>query len=123
MKITPKPPLPSPNSTHQAAGGAKDAKLLKVAQQMEGAFVEQMYKSMRATVPTDGAFNGGAGEEMFTGLLDQHVASDTPVKWQHGLSESIYRQMRGAVQQQSGAAVAGNSATSKSTALKNQATK
>ena len=124
MKIPPKAP-PSPGPTHPVSGsaGTKDVKLRKAAQQMEGAFVEQMYKSMRETVPTDGMFDGGSGEEMFTGLLDQHVASDTPMKWQHGLSESIYRQMRGAVQQQSGAAVAGNSATSKSTALKNQATK
>lgn len=107
MKILPKMP-PSPGPTHPLAGGsaAKDAKLRKAAQQMEGAFVEQMYKSMRETVPTDGAFNGGSGEEMFTGLLDQHVASDTPMKWQHGLSESIYRQMSNAIKQQSAAGAA-----------------
>lgn len=86
------------------AMAAKDAKLRKAAQQMEGAFVQQMYKTMRETVPTDGAFNGGAGEEMFTGLLDQHVASDTPMQWHgHGLSEAIYRQMRDAVHKQVGA--------------------
>ncbi len=102
MKIPPKVP-PSPGLSHPLSGTAaiNDAKLKKAAQQMEGAFVEQMYKSMRETVPTDGMFDGGSGEEMFTGLLDQKVASDTPVKWQHGLSESIYRQMRNAVQQQS----------------------
>lgn len=114
MKIPPKAP-PSPGPTHPVSGsaGTKDVKLRKAAQQMEGAFVEQMYKSMRETVPTDGMFDGGSGEEMFTGLLDQHVASDTPMKWQHGLSESIYRQMRNAIQQQSaaGAAPEGGPAT------------
>lgn len=107
MKIPPRAAL-SPQASHPLAGGsvAKDAKLRKAAQQMEGAFVEQMYKSMRETVPTDGMFNGGSGEEMFTGLLDQHVASDTPMKWQHGLSESIYRQMSNAIQQQSAAGAA-----------------
>lgn len=89
--------------THPLTGAAaaKDSKLRKAAQQMEGAFVEQMYKSMRETVPEGGMFDGGSGEEMFTSMLDQHVAADTPVQWQHGLSESIYRQMRDAVQQQS----------------------
>ena len=90
FSITPKPPTPL------AAGidPAKDAKLRKTAQQMEGVFVQQMYKAMRETVPSDGMFNGGSGEEMFTGLLDEHVAADTPSKWQHGLSESIYRHLR-----------------------------
>ncbi len=111
MKILPKAPSPV-GASHplSAAAAAKDKKLRKAAQQMEGAFVEQMYKSMRETVPSDGMFGGGSGEEMFTGLLDQHVASDTPMKWKHGLSESIYRQMRSAVEQQSGAVAAPDAA-------------
>jgi flagellar protein FlgJ len=90
----------------------KDAKLRKAATQMEGTFVQQMYKSMRETVPTDGPFSGGSGEEMFNGLLDEHVAADTPTKWHHGLSEAIYRQMREAVQAQThGAPVASQEAS------------
>jgi len=70
---------------------------------MEGTFVQQMYKAMRETVPSGGAFDGGSGEEMFTGLMDEHVAADTPTQWQHhGLSEAIYRQMRTAAEIQSG---------------------
>jgi flagellar protein FlgJ len=82
------------------AMAARDKKLRNAAQQMEGQFVEQMYKSMRDTVPTDGMFGGGSGEQMFTEMMDQHVATDTPLKWQHGLSEAIYRQMRDAVHRQ-----------------------
>lgn len=80
----------------------KEAKLQKVSHQLEGAFVQQMYKVMRETVPTDGGFDGGAGEEMFTGLLDEHVAADTPSQWQHGLSEAIYRQLRNAMEPHKG---------------------
>lgn len=107
MKIGSNSPLPMAEAKAGMLAPAKDAKLRKAAQQMEGTFVEQMYKSMRETVPEGGMFDGGSGEEMFTGLLDQHVASDTPIKWQqHGLSESIYRQMRDAVVQQQGGATA-----------------
>lgn len=88
------------------AAAAKDAKLLKVSRQLEGAFVQQMYKSMRESVQTGGMFDGGSGEEMFTGMMDEHVAADTPSKWQHGLSEAIYRQMRAAISQQHQAATA-----------------
>lgn len=110
IRITPKPPQAlAPTDARMTA---KDAKLLKAAQQMEGSFVEQMYKTMRETVPTDGMFNGGSGEEMFTSMMDQRVAADTPTKWQHGLSESIFRQMRNAVHAQSAAAASSESAAS-----------
>lgn len=83
-----------------AATAARDKKLRNASQQMEGQFIEQMYKSMRDTVPTGGMFDGGSGEQMFTEMMDQHVAADTPLKWQHGLSEAIFRQMRDAVHRQ-----------------------
>lgn len=86
-----------------SAAAARNAKLHKISHQLEGVFVQQMYKSMRSTVPTGGLADGGAGEEMFTGLLDEHVAADTPQKWKHGLSESIYRQLRAAVHAQDSA--------------------
>ena len=82
------------------AMAARDKKLRNAAQQMEGQFIEQMYKSMRETVPTGGMFDGGSGEQMFTEMMDQRMAADTPLKWQHGLSEAIYRQMRDAVHKQ-----------------------
>lgn len=85
------------------AATARDAKLHKVAHQLEGVFVQQMYKSMRSTVPSGGIADGGAGEEMFTSLLDEHVAADTPQKWKHGLSESIYRQLKEAIRAQGSA--------------------
>ena len=85
------------------AAAARDAKLHKVSQQLEGVFVQQMYKSMRSTVPSGGLTDGGAGEEMFTSLLDEHMAADTPQEWKHGLSESIYRQLKAAVHAQGSA--------------------
>lgn len=79
-----------------AARPGEDAKLRKVAQQMEGVFVQELYKAMRATVPqNDGAMNGGAGEEMFTGLMDQHLATETPEAWGRDLGEAIYQHLRG----------------------------
>lgn len=69
-------------------------KLLKAAQQLEGVFVQQLYKAMRDTVPQqEGIVSGGAGEDMFTGLLDQHLAAETPSHWQTGLSDALYRQL------------------------------
>jgi peptidoglycan hydrolase FlgJ len=88
------------NGSPADAAAAQDAKLRKVSVQLEGVFVQQMYKSMRSTVPTGGLVDGGSGEELFTSLMDDHIAADTPQKWKHGLSESIFRQLRDAVRSQ-----------------------
>jgi len=70
------------------------AKLKKSAEQLEGVFVQQLYKAMRDTVPQqDGIVSGGAGEDIFTGLMDQHLAAETPKHWEGGLSDALYRQL------------------------------
>ena len=76
----------------------EEQKLRKTAQQLEGLFVEQLYKAMRATVPQgEGAVDGGTGEERFTSLMDQRLAADTPTQWAHGLAEAAYRQLKPAL--------------------------
>ena len=78
----------------QTALAANEARLRKAAKQLEGVFVEQLFKAMRATVPENGITDGGSGEEMFTGMLDEHLATLTPGEWRSDLSEALYRQMR-----------------------------
>ena len=86
-------------------GDKNEAALRKVADQMAGVFAEQLFKAMRDTVPQgDGAFDGGSGEEMFSGLMDQHLAAETPTQWARGLTDSIVRHLRGAIAAQEGGA-------------------
>jgi flagellar protein FlgJ len=76
-------PLPSP-----------EARLRDAVTQLEGVFVEQLFKAMRATVPEDGLTSGGAGEEMFTGLMDQHLAASVPTSWDRSLADALTRQLQ-----------------------------
>ncbi len=71
-----------------------EARLRDAVQQLEGVFVEQLFKAMRATVPEEGITGGGAGEEMFTGLMDQHLAERVPGSWDRGLAEALTRQLQ-----------------------------
>jgi flagellar protein FlgJ len=74
----------------------KDSALRDAAGQLEGLFVQQLFKTMRETVPQgEGIVSGGAGEDIFTGLLDQHLAAETPKQWQSGIADALYRQLRG----------------------------
>jgi flagellar protein FlgJ len=49
---------------------------------------------MRETVPADGLTSGGSGEEMFRGMLDQHLASAVPGQWHSGIGRSLLEQLR-----------------------------
>ncbi|HET7274975.1 MAG TPA: rod-binding protein [Longimicrobiaceae bacterium] len=80
---------PTPQST--------DAKLRQATQAMEGSFVQQLFKAMRETVPEGGLIDGGSGEDMFSSLMDQHLAAEAPSQWDRGIGASLYRQFRGAI--------------------------
>jgi peptidoglycan hydrolase FlgJ len=68
--------------------------LRAVAEQLESVFVEQLFKAMRATVPQeDGIVTASSGEELFTGLMDQHLAAETPQQWSSGIADALYRQL------------------------------
>jgi flagellar protein FlgJ len=90
------------NPTNASGTGvaSQEERLRGVVKQLEGVFVEQLYKAMRETVPDDGITHGGAGEEMFAGLLDQHLASETPKQWEHGIGDALVAQLRPALARQ-----------------------
>ncbi len=70
----------------------RDPRLTQAVRQLQGVFVEQLFKAMRETVPDDGVIAGGSGEAMFTGLMDQHLADIVPEQWSTSLGESLLRQ-------------------------------
>lgn len=93
---TPPAALTAASATASATAPAADRgdKLRGVARQLEGVFVQELFKAMRETVPTgEGIVSGGAGEDVFTSLMDQHLAAETPKHWQRGLAEAVYRQL------------------------------
>jgi Rod binding domain-containing protein len=76
------------------APAPRDAKLQQAVMQLEGVFVQQLYKAMRESIPQEeGIVSGGAGEELFTALMDQHLAAETPKHWERGLADALYRQL------------------------------
>ena len=88
--------ITSPSPATQAPT-PEEQKLRAATKQLEGVFVQQLFKAMRDTVPQDGLTSGGAGEDIFTGLMDEKVAAQVPQQWAHGIGESLYRQLRAAL--------------------------
>jgi flagellar protein FlgJ len=89
--------LPTDASASTTTGArGDDQKLRDSVKALEGLFVQQLFKAMRETVPQqEGIVSGGAGEDIFTSLMDEHLAAETPKQWERGLAEALYRQLRG----------------------------
>lgn len=89
----PIPPLGASAAAVAARAGGDQAKLREAAQALEGMFVRQLFSAMRATVPSEGLTHGGAGEEMFTAMLDEHFADALPGQWARGITGSLLREL------------------------------
>ena len=87
----------TPASPVQPNATAEEQRLRAVTKQLEGVFVQQLFKAMRETVPKDGFTDGGAGEDIFTGMMDEKIATHVPEHWDRGIGESLYRQLRSAL--------------------------
>jgi len=70
-------PSGSPATGPNAVAPSKDRdRLDKACGDFEAIFVQQLFKTMRASVPESALFNGGRAEEIYTAMLDQHVAEN-----------------------------------------------
>ena len=84
-------------STPQTVAGTaspNDAKLRRATQELEGVFVQELFKAMRETVPEGGIVDGGPGEEMFSSMMDQTISSDAASGWERGIGAALYRQLK-----------------------------
>lgn len=87
--------VPSISGTGGAPVDPREAGMRKAAADMQGLFVQQLYKSMRDSVPTDGGLvEKSQGEDIFSGLMDERLAADTGTRWHRGLGDAIYRALR-----------------------------
>jgi flagellar protein FlgJ len=69
--------------------------LRRLAHQLEGVFLNQLFQAMRSSVPKEGLVDGGAGEDLFTSLMDEKVADQAAQKMERGLGDALYRQLAG----------------------------
>lgn len=82
-------------STPPIQGAERDPRveLRRLAQELEAVFLNQLFQAMRASVPKDGVLAQGAGEELFTTMLDQKLADEAVRHMERGLSDALYRQL------------------------------
>jgi flagellar protein FlgJ len=80
-----------------AAPTAEEARLRKACNDMEGVFLAQLFAQMRESVPQEGIVDGGTGEEVFSGMMDEHIAAEAASGRQEtGIGAALFRQLRAA---------------------------
>ena len=84
---------PGPRPLDAAPPRDDVAQLRKVATQLEGVFMAQLFQAMRDSVPDSGLTESGSGEKMFTSMLDDQLAQVSAEKMQRGLADVLFRQL------------------------------
>ena len=74
-------------------GKTDDAdELRQAAKAFESVFMSQLLKQMRSTVHKEEMFHGGAGEDIFSEMLDEEFAEMMSVRGT-GIADMLYRQL------------------------------
>jgi len=84
----PLPPSPAPQLPRTSNGDPK-----ATAREFEAVFLGQMTKIMMETVPTDGPFGGGHGEEMFRGVMAEQLGDAIARRGGIGLAPAVLQQI------------------------------
>jgi len=96
LKIDPRTILPG--NTQQSTTDTKQAKELQSlrhsCREFEAIYVNEMYKSMRKTVPESGMFEKkGMAEEVYREMLDMEMARQTASGDGMGIGKAMYQQL------------------------------
>lgn len=68
--------------------------LLTACKEFESIFINQLFKSMRRTVPEGGMLEKGMGEEVFESFLDEEIAREAAHGNSYGLAHMLYNQLK-----------------------------
>ena len=61
--------------------------------EFEAIYIQQMYKSMRKTVPDSGMFKKGMAEDVYREMIDMELAKQTAAGDGMGIGKTMYDQL------------------------------
>ncbi len=85
------------HATQKAKTALQDANRLakagEAAKEFEAVFIAEMMKPMFESIPTEGMFGGGKGEEVFRGMLLQEYGKLMAETSSFGLTDQVKQQI------------------------------
>ena len=94
------------------AGLSDRARLDRTAKELEAVVVQQLFETMRKTVPEGGLLETSAADDVFRSMLDGELSRVVADKSPFGLAEAVSRELASRVDAEDGAAVPGAPAPS-----------
>ena len=82
------------NPSELAHAAENDLRLKEACAEFESLFVFHLLKEMRAAIPKSDFMSGGKAEEIYTSLLDSHLAREIALKGGIGLSAILLDRLR-----------------------------
>lgn len=89
--------LLKPESHKNHASAPKDAELHKLRQscrEFEAIYINEMYKTMRKTVPESGLFEKDMANTLYQEMLDMEMARETAAGDGMGIGKAMYEQLQ-----------------------------
>lgn len=74
--------------------------LRKSCRDFEAIYVQEMYKTMRKTVPDSGLFEKDMASELYREMLDMEMAKASAAGKGNGIGEAMYQQMKEKIEDQ-----------------------
>ena len=68
--------------------------LRQATRALEGVFLSQLFRAMRATVPEGGIMESSAAEDTFVSMFDEQMAERLAQRTDGGLGDMLYEQLR-----------------------------
>ncbi len=72
----------------------RENKLQETCSELESLFINYLLKEMRQTIEKSGFLSGGRAEEIYTSMLDTHMAKEFAHKGGIGLSSMFMEQLK-----------------------------
>ena len=69
--------------------------LFKACQEFESLFINEIFKSMRRTIPQGTLLQTGMAEDIFQGMMDEEMAKEAARKNSFGLATMLYKSLAG----------------------------
>lgn len=96
IKIDPRASLPLQNQ--QNSSDAKQSKELRSlrnsCREFEAIYINEMYKTMRKTVPDSGLFKKDMANTLYQEMLDMEMAKETAEGDGMGIGKAMYEQLK-----------------------------
>ena len=83
----------APASSRAPASDGPSVSAQKTAREFEAVFLGQMMQIMMESMPADGEFGGGHGEQMFRGVLAEKLGTAVAARGGIGLAPAVLDQI------------------------------